>query len=215
MTASPSASVEPSGRPRTARTWFSNWLVTAPSIVQWPVLWTRGANSFARSVPVDLEQLDREHADVAELRRGASSRSPPPRAAAHHARARATRRGSRRGARSRRAGRSACRRRGRAPPRSRARDRTGRSPPPARRSPSGSSDSDDPLALAVVAEPARLHERGHAGLLQRAEARGRDAEAAGRAPSRRGGPGPARAHARRGPPRRVAPPRPGRSRTRR
>ena len=51
MTDSPSASVEPSGSPRTARTWFSNWLVTAPSIVQWPVLWTRGANSFASSAP--------------------------------------------------------------------------------------------------------------------------------------------------------------------
>ena len=38
--------VSPSGRPQIARTWFSNWLVTAPSIVQWPELWTRGAISL-------------------------------------------------------------------------------------------------------------------------------------------------------------------------
>jgi hypothetical protein len=31
--------VDPSGRPRIARRWFSNWLVRAPSIVQWPELW--------------------------------------------------------------------------------------------------------------------------------------------------------------------------------
>jgi hypothetical protein len=30
--------VEPSGSPRIARRWFSNWLVAAPSIVQWAVL---------------------------------------------------------------------------------------------------------------------------------------------------------------------------------
>src|SRR5260221_1982433 len=38
----PRARVTPSGRPETARRWFSNWLVTAPSMVQWPELWTRG-----------------------------------------------------------------------------------------------------------------------------------------------------------------------------
>ena len=32
-----------------ARTWFSNWLVTAPSCVQCPELWTRGAISLATS----------------------------------------------------------------------------------------------------------------------------------------------------------------------
>ena len=37
---------------------------------------------------------------------------------------------------------------------------------------------DDALALAVVAEPARLHERRQAAVLERAEPRGRDAEAA-------------------------------------
>ena len=41
--------VEPSGRSRMARRWFSNWLVTAPSMVQWPELWTRGAISLAIS----------------------------------------------------------------------------------------------------------------------------------------------------------------------
>ena len=30
----PTAAVEPSGQPRIARRWFSNWLVTAPSMVQ-------------------------------------------------------------------------------------------------------------------------------------------------------------------------------------
>ena len=53
-------------QPRTARTWFSNWLVTAPSIVQWPELCTRGAISFASSARAD-EELDREHADVVEV----------------------------------------------------------------------------------------------------------------------------------------------------
>src|SRR5882762_677723 len=47
----PAAAVEPRGKLRTARRWFSNWLVTAPSIVQWPELWTRGAISLASSSP--------------------------------------------------------------------------------------------------------------------------------------------------------------------
>ena len=59
-------SVEPSGRPRIARRWFSNWLVSEPSIVQCPVLWTRGANSFASSCAADVEELERQDADVAE-----------------------------------------------------------------------------------------------------------------------------------------------------
>ncbi len=45
----PTASQRPSGSPHTARRWFSNWLVIAPSIVQCPELWTRGAISFASS----------------------------------------------------------------------------------------------------------------------------------------------------------------------
>ena len=47
----PPRAVEPSGQPRTARRWFSNWLVSAPSIVQCPELCTRGAISFASSSP--------------------------------------------------------------------------------------------------------------------------------------------------------------------
>src|SRR5690606_29389875 len=35
--------VSPSGRPQIARTWFSNWLVAAPSIVQCPELCRRAA----------------------------------------------------------------------------------------------------------------------------------------------------------------------------
>ena len=69
------ASVEPSGQPRIARRWFSNWLVTAPSIVQCPELWTRGAISFASERAADLEQLDREHADVVEVLEQRSWRS--------------------------------------------------------------------------------------------------------------------------------------------
>ena len=63
----PTAAVGPSGSPATARRWFSNWLVTAPSMVQCPELWTRGAISFASNSPPVLEQLDRQHADVIEL----------------------------------------------------------------------------------------------------------------------------------------------------
>ena len=52
--------------PRTARRWFSNWLVSAPSIVQCPLLCTRGAISFASSRAVEVEQLDAADADVVE-----------------------------------------------------------------------------------------------------------------------------------------------------
>ena len=45
----PTASQRPSGSPQTARRWFSNWLVSAASMVQCPELWTRGAISFASS----------------------------------------------------------------------------------------------------------------------------------------------------------------------
>ena len=46
--------VAPSGKPRIARRWFSNWLVSAPSIVQCPELCTRGAISLASSPPSAL-----------------------------------------------------------------------------------------------------------------------------------------------------------------
>ena len=55
------------GQRRDGAEWFSNWLVSEPSIVQCPELCTRGAISLASSRSPDLEQLDREHADVAEL----------------------------------------------------------------------------------------------------------------------------------------------------
>ena len=42
---------EPSGRSITARRWFSNWLVTAPSWVQWPVLCGRIASSLTSTRP--------------------------------------------------------------------------------------------------------------------------------------------------------------------
>ena len=42
---------EPSGRSNTARRWFSNWLVTAPSMLQCPVLWGRIASSLTRMRP--------------------------------------------------------------------------------------------------------------------------------------------------------------------
>ena len=66
---------EPSGRSSTARRWFSNWLVTAPSWVQWPVLCGRIASSLTSTRPSrGLEQLDREHAgDVRARRRRCSA----------------------------------------------------------------------------------------------------------------------------------------------
>ena len=42
---------EPSGRSSTARRWFSNWLVTEPSWVQWPVLCGRIASSLTSTRP--------------------------------------------------------------------------------------------------------------------------------------------------------------------
>ena len=45
--------VDPRGTSSTARTWFSNCDVTAPSIVQCPELWGRVATSLTRSRPPD------------------------------------------------------------------------------------------------------------------------------------------------------------------
>ena len=56
----------PSGCPVIASRCCVNWLVAAPSIVQCPVLCTRGAISLATSSPLDLEELEREHPDVVE-----------------------------------------------------------------------------------------------------------------------------------------------------
>ena len=52
--------------PSTARRWFSNWLVSAPSIVQCPLLCTRGAISFGEQAAVEVEQLDAADTDVVE-----------------------------------------------------------------------------------------------------------------------------------------------------
>ncbi len=49
MRASEWRSVVPSGQPATARMWFSNWLTAQASMVQWPLLCTRGANSLTIS----------------------------------------------------------------------------------------------------------------------------------------------------------------------
>ena len=57
-----SRSVDPQGRPLTASRWFVNWLVRAPSMVQWPVLWGRSAISLTTRPAVAHEELDREHA---------------------------------------------------------------------------------------------------------------------------------------------------------
>ncbi len=51
ITERPRAEVSPSGHPNPARRWFSNCDVTAPSMVQWPELCTRGATSLATSSP--------------------------------------------------------------------------------------------------------------------------------------------------------------------
>ena len=45
------AVVSPSGRSSTARRCCSNWLVTDPSIVQWPELWGRIASSLTTTEP--------------------------------------------------------------------------------------------------------------------------------------------------------------------
>ena len=59
-------SVAPSGRPQIARIWFSNCEVSAPSIVQWPLLWTRGAISLNSGLVADREEFQRQHADIVE-----------------------------------------------------------------------------------------------------------------------------------------------------
>ena len=50
-----------------ARTCCSNWEVSAPSIVQWPLLCTRGANLVDQRAVGGGEEFDRQHADVAEV----------------------------------------------------------------------------------------------------------------------------------------------------
>ena len=77
----------------------------------------------------DVEELEREHADVPELVEEPRCRTPRPPLAARPRRARATCAGSRPRARSRRAARSACRRRARARRAATARGRKRHVPP--------------------------------------------------------------------------------------
>ena len=58
--------VEPGGRSQIARMCCSNCEVTAPSIVQWPLLWTRGAISLTTGPSCAGEEFDGQHADMAE-----------------------------------------------------------------------------------------------------------------------------------------------------
>ena len=51
MAVGASAFGAPRGSPQIARMCCSNWDVDAPSIVQWPLLWTRGASSLTTSEP--------------------------------------------------------------------------------------------------------------------------------------------------------------------
>ena len=51
MAAGARAAVEPRSSPQIARMCCSNCEVAAPSIVQWPLLWTRGASSLTTSRP--------------------------------------------------------------------------------------------------------------------------------------------------------------------
>ena len=190
--AAPPRSVgRPSGSPRIARRWFSNWLVAAPSIVQCPELWTRGAISFASSWPSDVEELEREHADVVERveqPRGVVLGLAP---AARRQPAHATCGGCRRRGRSRPAGRRRSRRRARGRRASTARGRTGRTledvagvrPRPG---------LHQALALAVVAEPARLQRAPGTVSTSSSMRGGRDPEPA-EEPSRRADPAPPRA----------------------
>ena len=53
--------VSPSGRSSTARRCCSNWLVRAPSIVQWPLLCGRIASSLTSTPAGGVEHLDRHH----------------------------------------------------------------------------------------------------------------------------------------------------------
>ena len=63
MAAGASISVQPSGRPQTARSCCSNWLVMQASMVRWPELCGRGASSLIRSLPIARqEELHAENA---------------------------------------------------------------------------------------------------------------------------------------------------------
>ena len=214
---SPSAtrrdSVEPSGRPRIARRWFSNWLVAAPSIVQWPGVVDARRELVREQLAADVEELEREHADVAELVEQARAVLLGLAPAARPRRARARCGGSRPRARSRRAGRSASRRRGRGRRAATARGRK-------RHAPRGHVRGQSPDVSPPDAGPFR---RSRAASLQERRETSRPrrrfgpsgSRAAGTAASRRVGPAQPRAPPRPGRRPLAAPPRPARSRTRR
>ena len=191
------ARVSPSGSPAIARTWFSNWLVTAPSMVQCPELCTRGAISLATSRPRRRRTRwpARRHSRSAASTRFMCARVRAPAAAAIRAAgaivaqdAVVVQFSAERVAWQRR-------RRGRAPRPAKPRSRTERSPREQRlRRPGPARPLRGPpavaarrLALAVVAHAARLEHagqadgrrrrRGRAGRIDRRVGRGRDAEA--------------------------------------
>ena len=67
---------EPSGRSSTARRWFSNWLVTAPSWVQWPVLCGRIASSLTRIRPSRVSNSSTASTPVTSSSPGDASARP-------------------------------------------------------------------------------------------------------------------------------------------
>ena len=69
-----SAAVEPSGRAQIARMCCSNCDVAAPSMVQWPLLWTRGASSLTTSSPSGIRNSSA--VSVPTMPMATASRSP-------------------------------------------------------------------------------------------------------------------------------------------
>ena len=154
-------------QPRIARRWFSNWLVS--DALDRPVAGVVDARRdlVRQQLPADLEELEREHADVARARRAAASHTTRRRPAAR------SRRGAPRVAQDpvavhvldeRPEACLAVGRRGRRSATARGRTRRVSSRIKAGSGPGRSSTSA--LALAVVAEPPRLQDR-RAGLRPR------------------------------------------------
>ena len=156
----------------------------------------RAGRARSRAAPADLEELDGEHADVAELleQRGADRLGLAPAARPCGGRTRHGG-GCRRGGRSRPAGRtriSPSARRARRRSTARARTATSSSAQLAPRRAARRRVGRDALALAVVAEAPRLHERRERPAARRASPNGAVGmpSAAGRAASRAAGPAP-------------------------
>ena len=66
MTTSASREGSPSGQPQMARTCCSNWSVTQTASVQCPELWTRRAIVDQQPAAAEHEELDAEDADIVE-----------------------------------------------------------------------------------------------------------------------------------------------------